>query len=67
MLHNLKKLDGLAIGATDGPIGKVKDVYFGANRAIRGRCSIVSAPAPMTPTRATCGRRPTGMPTPIRI
>jgi hypothetical protein len=28
MLHNVKKLEGMAIGATDGPIGKVKDFYF---------------------------------------
>jgi hypothetical protein len=28
MLRSVKKLEGLAIGATDGPIGKIKDVYF---------------------------------------
>lgn len=28
MLRNVKKLEGFAIGATDGPIGKVKDFYF---------------------------------------
>jgi hypothetical protein len=28
MLHNLKKLEGLALAATDGSIGKVKDFYF---------------------------------------
>jgi hypothetical protein len=28
MLRSEKQLEGLAIGATDGPIGKVKDFYF---------------------------------------
>jgi hypothetical protein len=28
MLRNVNKLEGFAIGATDGPIGKVKDFYF---------------------------------------
>jgi hypothetical protein len=28
MLRNVKKLEGFSIGATDGPIGKVKDFYF---------------------------------------
>ncbi|MEC5386400.1 PRC-barrel domain-containing protein [Uliginosibacterium sp. H3] len=28
MLHRLKKLHGMTLGATDGDIGKVKDVYF---------------------------------------
>jgi hypothetical protein len=28
MLRSVKNLDGLAIGATDGPIGTVKDFYF---------------------------------------
>ncbi len=28
MLHELKKLEGFTIGATDGNIGKVKDFYF---------------------------------------
>jgi hypothetical protein len=28
MLFNVKQLEGLAIGASDGPIGKVKDFYF---------------------------------------
>lgn len=28
MLSSVKRLEGLAIGATDGPIGKVKDFYF---------------------------------------
>ncbi len=28
MLRSVKTLEGLAIGATDGPIGKVKDFYF---------------------------------------
>jgi sporulation protein YlmC with PRC-barrel domain len=28
MLHRLKKLHGMTLGATDGEIGKVKDVYF---------------------------------------
>ncbi len=28
MLRSVEELDGLAIGATDGTIGKVKDFYF---------------------------------------
>jgi hypothetical protein len=28
MLRNVKRLEGFSIGATDGPIGKVKDFYF---------------------------------------
>jgi len=28
MLRSVKSLEGSAIGATDGPIGKIKDVYF---------------------------------------
>jgi len=28
MLRSVQKLEGLAIGATDGPIGKVTDLYF---------------------------------------
>ena len=28
MLRNIKELEGCAIGATDGPIGHVKDLYF---------------------------------------
>jgi hypothetical protein len=28
MLHNSQYLEGCAIGATDGPIGEVKDLYF---------------------------------------
>jgi hypothetical protein len=28
MLRKVNKLEGFAIGATDGPIGKVKDFYF---------------------------------------
>ena len=28
MLRSAKQLEGFAIGATDGPIGKVKDFYF---------------------------------------
>jgi hypothetical protein len=28
MLRSVKRLEGLAIGATDGPFGKVKDFYF---------------------------------------
>jgi len=28
MLHNVKSLEGLAIGATDGDFGKIKDFYF---------------------------------------
>jgi hypothetical protein len=28
MLRSVKKLEGLAMGATDGPIGKVTDLYF---------------------------------------
>ena len=28
MLRNVKKLEGFSIGATDGPIGKLKDFYF---------------------------------------
>jgi len=28
MLRNIKELEGCAMGATDGPIGHVKDFYF---------------------------------------
>ena len=36
MLHNVKELSGLAVGARDGELGKVKDVYFDDQRwAIR--------------------------------
>jgi len=28
MLRTVKQLEELVIGATDGPIGKVKDLYF---------------------------------------
>ena len=28
MLRNVQQLEGLAIGASDGPVGKVKDFYF---------------------------------------
>jgi hypothetical protein len=28
MLRNVNRLDGFAVGATDGPIGKIKDFYF---------------------------------------
>jgi len=36
MLHNIKELTGLTVGATDGELGKVKDAYFDDERwAIR--------------------------------
>ena len=36
MLHNVKELSGLAVGARDGELGKVKDAYFDDQRwAIR--------------------------------
>jgi uncharacterized protein YrrD len=36
MLHDVKKLEGYAVGATDGELGTAKDVYFDDNRwAIR--------------------------------
>ena len=36
MLHNIKEITGLTVGAKDGEIGKVKDAYFDDQRwAIR--------------------------------
>jgi uncharacterized protein YrrD len=32
MLHNVKELSGLAVGARDGELGKVKDAYFDDQR-----------------------------------
>ena len=40
MLERIKSLTGFAIGATDGAIGKLKDVYFDDQRwAEIGRAS----------------------------